>query len=175
MDTNIEAFMVHVDFLSLKSRMIIYLAKKAQIILLLVKKVIIPTKYLYFVDIFSKNLAKMLPEQIRVNEYAIKLKKGNQPLYEPIYSLGPIKLEAFKIYLETNLANSFIKASKSPVGTLILFIYKPNSNFWLYVNYWGLNNLTIKNQYPLFLIIKFLNQLNWAKQFIQLDFTSIYH
>ena len=63
LDKNIEAFMIHISSLSLRLKMTIYLAKKAQIASLLVKKVtIILAKYLDFADAFSKKPAKILPE-----------------------------------------------------------------------------------------------------------------
>ena len=86
--------------------------------------------------------------------------------YQPIYILGPVEFETLKIYIKTNLANSFIRALKSLVSALILFIRKPNGSFCLCVNYRGLNNLTIKNRYLLPLISKSLNRLAQAKQFI---------
>ena len=87
----------------------------------------------------------MLSEQTGVNEYTIELEKGKQPLYGSIYSLEPIKYKTLKIYIETNLANSFIRTSKLPAGASILFIRMLDGSFYLYVNYWGLNNLMIKN------------------------------
>ena len=120
---------------SLQAKIIIYLAKKAYMTLLLAKKVIIPGKYLDFADVFLEKSANVLLEQTGVNEHAIKLKKSKQPLYGPIYSLGPIELKTLKTYIKTNLANNFIRASKSLVGALILFIHKPNGSFCLYVNY----------------------------------------
>ena len=54
--------MVHMNFLSLTLKMIIYSAQDAQIALLLAKKVTILTKYTDFANVFSKNLAKMLPK-----------------------------------------------------------------------------------------------------------------
>ena len=42
------------------------------------------------------------------------------------------------------------------------------------MNYQDLNNLTIKNQYPLLLIAKLLDQLDQAKRFTQLDFIHAY-
>ena len=66
----------------------------------------------------------MLPECTGFNNYAIKLKNGKQPTYEPIYSLGPVELEILKTYIETNLANGFIRPLKSLADALILFIYK---------------------------------------------------
>ena len=51
LDENVEAFVVHVS--SLRSRINIHPAKKAQLALLLTKKVTVPTKYLDFADVFS--------------------------------------------------------------------------------------------------------------------------
>ena len=113
----------------------IYPAQKAQIALLVTKKVKIPTKYSDFSDVFLKEKALILLKITKLNQYAIKLQEGQQLSYELIYSLGPIKLEILKIYLKTNLANSFILPLKLPTSTLILFIRKPDSSLRLCVNY----------------------------------------
>ena len=155
--------------------MTIHLAKKAQLALQWAKKVTMPTKYSEFADIFLEKSANIFSEQTKANGHAIKLEEGNQPPYGPIYSLGPIKLKTLKTYIEINLANGFIWALKSPADTAILFVCKPNSSHCLFVNYQGLNNLMIKNWYPLPLIGKSLDWLSWAKQFTQLDLTSVYH
>ena len=110
-----------------------------------------------------------------MNEHAIKLEELKQPLFRPIFSLGPVKLETLKTYIKTNLANSFIWPSKSPTRAPILFNQKPDRSFCLCVDYWGLNNIIIKNQYPLPLISESLNWLSQAKQFTQLDLTNAYH
>ena len=68
-----------------------------------------------------------------------------QPLYGPIYSLGPVKLEILKAYIKNNLANKFIKPSKFFVEVFIFFDKNPNGSLRLYIDYWSLNNLTIKN------------------------------
>ena len=68
-----------------------------------------------------------------------------------------------------------MQSLKSPADTSILFVRKPNGNFHLYVNYWDINNLIIKNQYLLLLINKSLDQLGQVKRFIQLDLTNIYY
>ena len=138
--------------------MTIYPAKKTKIALLLAKKVIVPAEYLGFVNVFLDKLANILSKQIRANEHAIKLKQGKQSPYWPLYNLGSVvKFETLKFYVETNLANGFIKASKSPVGALILFVCNFNSSFYLCVDYQEANNLTIQNRYLLFLIEESLN------------------
>ena len=98
-----------------------------------------------------------------MNKHAIELEEGKQPPFGPIYSLGPVELETLKTYIKTNLANSFIRPSKSPAGAPILFDWKPNESLRLCMNYWGLNNITIKNQYPLPLIGESLDRHGQAK------------
>ena len=147
--------MVYVSSLGL--RITIHLAKKIQMALLLAKKVTVLAKYSDFADVFSKKSANVLLKQTKANKHAIKLEKSKQLFYGPIYSLGLVKLEIFKIYIETNLANGFIWASKSPANIPILFVHKPNDSFGLCVNYQGLNNLKIKNWYSLPLIDKSLD------------------
>ena len=86
-----------------------------------------------------------LSENIGINEYAIKLKEGKQSLFSPIYSLELVELETLKIYIKTNLVNSFIKPFKPPAGALIFFNKKLDRSFCLYIDYQSLNNITIKN------------------------------
>ena len=156
-DEIVEAFVVHVTSLNLK--ITVNLARKTKIALLLAEKVIIPAEYTDFVNVFLKELAEILPERTDINKYAIELKESKQPPYKPIYTRGPIELEILMTYIETNLANDFIRPSKLPPVTLILFVCKPNGSLWLCVDYQGLNNLTIKNQYPLLLISESLDRL----------------
>ena len=84
------------------------------------------------------------------------LEKGKQP----IYSLWLVELKTLKTHIETNLAKGFIKASKTPADSPILFVCKTNGSFCFCVNYWGLNNPIIKYWYPLLLIGKFLDQIS---------------
>ena len=112
----------------------------------------VPAEYSDYSDVFSAENAAELPENTGMNEHAIKLEEGKQPPFGPIYSLGPVELETLKTYIETNLANGFIRPSKSPAGAPILFDQKPDGSLCLCVDYWGLNNITIKNRYPLLLI-----------------------
>ena len=168
-----ETFVVHMAAFSVGSN--IHLSRKAEIPLLDVKEVTIPSKYADYTDVFSPDSVAELPEHTGINDHPINLIDDKQLLYSPIYSLGPVELEMLKTYIETNLANSFIKPSKSPAGAPILFICKKNGSLWLYVDYRGFYNLTIKNWYPLPLIGESLDCLGCAKRFTQLDLTNAYH
>ncbi len=125
----------------------------------------VPSKYVDFADIFSPKLAAELPEDTGINDHAIELVDDWQPSYTSIYSLGPMELETLKAYIENNLANGFIRCSKFLTKTPILFDKNPDSSLRLCVDYWGLNNLTIKNRYILSLVGESLDWLGRAQHF----------
>ena len=135
----------------------------------------VSAKYLDFADVFFPDLAYELPKHIGINDHAIERVDGQQLPYGFLYSLGLVELETLKAYIETNLANRFIRPSKSLAGALILFDQKSDDFFRLCINYWGLNNLTNQNRYLLSLIEELLDRLKRAIWFTQLNLTSAYH
>ena len=182
LDPESETFVVHVaslssDLLPSSSPLNVHPSRRPQISGLIIEEAptMVPAEYSDFVDVFSPDLASELPEHTGINDHAIELVKGQQPPYGPIYSLGPVELETLKAYIETNLANGFIRPSKSPAGAPILFDRKSDGSLRLCVDYRGFNNLTIKNRYLLPLIEESLDKLRRAKQFTQLDLISAYH
>ena len=106
----------------------------------------------------AENAAELL-ENTGINEHAIELKEGKQPPFGPIYSLGLVELETLMTYIKTNLANGFIWPFKSPAKAPIFFDKKPDESFRFFVNNRSFNSVTIKNQYPLPLIVELLNRL----------------
>ena len=125
----------------------------------------VPAKYSDYIDVFSTENGAELRENTRINEHTIELEEGKQPPFGPIYSLGPVELETLKTYIKTNLANNFIRLSKSPARASILFDRKPDGSLRLCMNYGCFNNITIKNRYPLPLIGESLDRLGRAKRF----------
>ncbi len=141
-----------------------HLSKRAQIAHLKTDKAFtkVSSKYADFVDIFLLKLAIELLKYIQINDYAIELIINWQSPYSPIYSLGQVELEILKTYIKDNLVNSFIKLSKFFARVLIFFNKKPDRSLRLCIDYWSLNNLTIKNWYLLLLIQESLDWLNRA-------------
>lgn len=100
-----------------------------------------------------------------INKYTIELVMEKQLSYKSIYALCLVEWETLKSYIKTHLKTEFIRPSKSPTGVSILFNKNLDSSLCLCVDYWGLNNLTIKNHHLISLISKFLDWLGWAKRF----------
>ena len=115
----------------------VYSKRQAQVEALLFDKTSTKAsaKYSNYNDVFSTEYTAEFPENIRINEHIIKLEEDKQPLFEPIYSLESVELEILKTYIEINLANGFIRPSKSSVEAPILFNRQPNRSFCLYVDY----------------------------------------
>ena len=124
-----------------------YLSKKAQVAYLKADKAPtkVPSKYADFADVFFPKLAIEFPKHTGINDHTIELVHDWQLPYGLIYNLGPIELELLKAYIENNLANDFIKPSKSPTQASIFFHKEPNGSLMLCMDYQGFNNLTMKN------------------------------
>ena len=137
----------------------VHFKRQAQVGALLFNKALteVSAEYSDYSNVFLAENAAELPENIGINEYAIKLEKSKKPLFSLIYSLEPIELETMKSYIKINLANSFIQLFKSPAGAPIFFNRKPNRSLRFCMDYHGLNNITIKNRYLLPLIGKLLD------------------
>ena len=177
LDSEHKAFIVHIAALSVDLGDEVHPSRRAQIAHLKADEAPtkVPSEYADFADIFSLKLAVELPKHTGINNHAIKLVDDWQPPYGPIYSLRPVELETLKTYIKNNLANGFIRPSKSPAGAPIIFDKKLDGSLRLCVDYRGLNNLTIKNRYPLPLVGESLNRLGRARCFTQLDLTNAYH
>ena len=170
-----KTFVMHVAALAELTSMPIYLFHQAQVISPTSKETGIFAEYFDFSNVFSSDSIAELLEHTRINDHSINLLDNKQPLYSPIYGLGPIELEMLKTYIKVNLASSFIRSSKFFTSNQILFIQKKDGSLRLYINYLELNNLIIKNCYSLFLIGKLLNYLGCIKHFTQLDLTNAYY
>lgn len=96
--------MAYLDF-----KITILLVQKAQIALLIIKKVSILAKYIDYIDVFSKKLAMKLFKCLNISKYTINLEFDKQLLYRLIYSLKLVEFKNFKIYIKINLANNFIQ------------------------------------------------------------------
>ena len=112
--------------------------------------------YHNFADVFSKSKAGKLAEHQPYN-LKITLDEVTVPLFGPIYSLSQEELAALCKFIDEILATGFICPSCSPCGALVLFIQKKDSSLQLCVNFWDLNRISKKDQYPLPLISDLLD------------------
>jgi hypothetical protein len=134
----------------------------------------LPEKYQDFADVFDKANADKLPEH-GPQDHAIETIEGKSPPFGPIYNLSVTELETLREYLDEHLKKGFITPSHSPAGAPILFVKKPGGGLRLCVDYRGLNAITIKNRYPIPLIMQILTCLMGAVIFTKLDIRAAYY
>lgn len=125
----------------------------------------LPEIYHDFLSVFSREEAEKLPPQ-RSCDHEIKLRPGTEPPWGPLYNMSRGELEVLKKYLKDNLERGFIRPSISPASSPVLFVKKPGGGLRFCVDYRALNDITIKNRYPIPRIHETLTVLGSAKFFM---------
>jgi len=127
-----------------------------------------------FKDVFPAELPPGTPPD-RGFEHKIKLEPGAKPPVKAAYRMSPIELEQLKKQLDELLAAGQIRPSTSPYASPVLFVKKKDGGLRMCVDYRALNNITIKNRYPLPRPDEIFDQLQRARIFIKkIDLRSGY-
>ncbi|KAK1668048.1 hypothetical protein QYE76_056207 [Lolium multiflorum] len=126
-----------------------------------------------FQDVFPKELPGMPPD--REIEFTIDLIPGTTPIAQPPYKMGPKELVELKAQIDELEQKGFIQESVSPWGTPVIFVDKRDGGRRMCGDYRNLNNVTIKNKYPLPRIQDLFDQVQGAGVFSKIDLRSGYH
>jgi hypothetical protein len=126
-----------------------------------------------FPDVFLEDLPGLPPE--RDVEFVIELKPGTAPISRRSYRMPPNELAELKTQLQDLLEKGFIRPSSSPWGCPAIFVKKKDQTLRMCVDYRPLNEVTIKNKYPLPQIDILFDQLTRARVFSKIDLRSGYH
>ena len=102
-------------------------------------------------------------------DYAIELLPGNHKVDCKTYNLTTAKQKELDDFLEENLSTSYIQPSKSQFASAFFFATKKDGKLHPVQNYQKLNDITVKNWYPLLLISKLIDKLKNAKYYTKLD------
>jgi hypothetical protein len=105
-------------------------------------------------------------------EFVIKLKSGTTPIYKIPYRMATPELAELKEHIKELLEKGFIYPSSSPWGALVIFVYKKDGTQRLCVDSHALNEVTIKNKYPLPSIDDLFDQLRGSCVFSYIDLRS---
>jgi hypothetical protein len=126
-----------------------------------------------FPDVFPEELPGMPPD--RDIEFVIELKPGTSSIYKTPYRTDTLELAELKEHIKELLEKGFIRPSSSPWGTPVIFILKKDGTQRLCMDYRALNEVIIKNKYPLPRIDDLFDQLCGACVFSKIDLRSRYH
>jgi hypothetical protein len=124
-------------------------------------------------DVFLEDLPGMPPD--RDIEFIIELLLGTLPISKRPYRMPVNELVELKKQIAELQSKGFIRPSSSPWEAPILFIEKKDGTQRMCVDYRSLNEVTIKNKYPLPRIKDLFDQMKGASIFSKIDLRSGYH
>lgn len=134
----------------------------------------IPEALRDYVDVFSPKKADQLPPH-RSYDHEIRLDSDKKLPFGRIYSMSREELQTLRTWLDENLAKGFIRPSSSHVTSPVLFVKKPGGGLRLCMDYRALNEVSVKDRYPLPLIKETLNNLEGMRYFTKIDIISAFN
>ena len=119
-------------------------------------------------DVFEKQTFDELPPR-RPWDHTIELVEGAKALDCKIYPLSKDEQVQLEEFLKENLETNQIRPSKSPMASPFFFVMKKDGKLRPVQDYQKLNEMTIKNCYPLPLISELIDKLTHSKIFSKMD------
>nr|KAJ0192029.1 hypothetical protein LSAT_V11C800409330 [Lactuca sativa] len=126
-----------------------------------------------FQDVLSDDLASLPPD--KQVDFRIDLTPRVAPIARAPYRLAPTEMKELMAQLQDLLDKGFIRPSTSLWGAPVLFVKKKDGTMRMCIDYRELNNVTIKNRYPLPRIDDLFDQLQGESYFSKIDLRSGYH
>ena len=102
-------------------------------------------------------------------DHAIDLKETFKPRKKRIYLLSKNEREEVQKFIEDQLRKGYIRPSKLPQTSPVLFVDKKDRSKRMVINYHNLNDQMIKNNYPLLLITELIDNIESKKVFTKMD------
>ena len=128
-----------------------------------------------FADVFPDKLPDGLPPKRGV-EHTIELKPGSRiPPVRPLRHQSSKDLAVFEEYVRTMVESGQLRVSNSPYGAMALIVRKKDGTARVVIDYRGLNDITIKNKYPLPLMDELFDRVHGAGFFTKIDLRTGFH
>ena len=128
-----------------------------------------------FADVFPDKLPDGLPP-VRGVQHRIDLKPGaTPPPARPLHHQSSKDLAVFEQYTREMIASGQLRVSVSPYGAMALIVRKKDGTARVVVDYRALNDITVKNKYPLPLMDELFDRVVNAKVFSKLDLRTGFH
>jgi hypothetical protein len=126
-----------------------------------------------FLDVFPDEFPGMSSDH--EIEFVIELVPDTAPIFKRPYRMVANQLVELKEQLQELLDKGYIHPSASPWGAPVIFVPKKDGTQRMCIDYHSLNEVTIKNKYPLPSIDNLFDQLKGACVFLKIDLRSRYH
>jgi len=129
----------------------------------------VPEPYRDFGKVFSESASERLPAH-QPWDHAIELVPGApETMRTKVYPMSLNEQEELDRFLDENLWKGYIRPSKSPLSSPVFFVKKKDGKLRFVQDYRKLNQFTIKNRYPLPLVVDIISCLQGARYFTKFD------
>lgn len=91
--------------------------------------------------------------------HKISLKKGSVLTFQRLHRIPYTHKAEIERQVKEILSASVIQHSNSPFASPVLLVLKKDETWRLYIGYRRLNNMTVKNKFPIPVIKELLNEL----------------
>lgn len=118
-------------------------------------------------EVFLEESTAMLPK--KDIEFRINLVLGTAPIYKRPYRMAAEEMAEVKKQVDEQLQKGYIRPSTSPWAALVIFVEKKDKTKRTSADYRALNDVTIKNKYPLPRIDDMFYQLKGATVLSKID------
>ena len=149
-------------------------AHKIQVMLDKPKKVektveeLVPKEYHQYLKVFSKEELERMPIR-KPWDHVIELKEMFKPKKGRLIPLSCEEQEKVSAFIDDQLKKGYIRLSKSEQTSPVFFVPKKDGKKQMVQDYHYLNKHTVKNNYPLPLIVQLVDKLQGTKMFTKMD------
>ena len=118
--------------------------------------------------VFSKEELERMPIR-KPWDHAIELKDMFKPKKGRLIPLSCEEQEEVSAFIDNQLKKGYIWPSKSKQTSPVFFVPKKDEKKQMVQDYHYLNEHTVKNNYPLLLIMQLVDKLQGTKMFMKMD------
>ena len=120
-------------------------------------------------NVFSKNKSERMLIQ-KLYDHVIDFVEDTMlPKPAKVYLLSLAERNSLDTWIDEKLRKGYIQPSTSPIAAPFFFVKKYNGSLWPIMGYRALNEITIKNCYPIPRIADLIESLSKASIFTKID------
>ncbi|CAA77891.1 Reverse Transcriptase, partial [Cladosporium fulvum T-1 virus] len=135
----------------------------------------IPKEYRKWSRLFEEERGKDALPKHQPWDHKINIQPGKEPPWGPLYQMSEKELQTLREWLKEKLAKGWIRRSTSSAGTPCMFVPKANGKLRLVQDYRKLNEITIKNRYPLPNIEEAQDRLTGSDWYTKIDLRDAFY